>query len=302
MLVVMALGGNALLRRNQRPEADIQRGNVLTAVATSVAPIAREHSVVVTHGNGPQIGLLALQTAAFKEVKPYPLDVLGAESEGMIGYLIDQALAKELPGREVATLLTQVEVDPADPAFAAPTKPIGAVYGEAEARELVTRYGWTFARDGSGHRRVVPSPAPRRIRELNTVRLLVNAGVVVICAGGGGIPVMVTADGGLRGVEAVIDKDHSAALLAEQLGADALLLLTDVSAVWTKWPACSESRPIGRTTPAALRAHDFAPGSMAPKIEAACRFAERTGRIAAIGAMDEAQAILAGQAGTIVKA
>jgi carbamate kinase len=302
MLVVMALGGNALLRRNEPAEADLQRRNVLTAVAKSVAPVAREHRVVVTHGNGPQIGLLALQMAAFKEVKPYPLDVLGAESEGMIGYLIEQALAEELPDREIATLLTQVEVDPSDPAFAAPSKPIGPLYREAETRPLATRYGWIFAREGSGFRRVVPSPAPQRIRELKTVQLLVHAEVIVICAGGGGIPVTVTAAGGLRGVEAVIDKDRSAALLAEQLGADVLLLLTDVSAVWTKWPATPDSRSIGHATPTELRAYRFAPGSMAPKVEAACRFVERTGRMAAIGAMEEAQAILDGRAGTIVTA
>ena len=301
MRVVMALGGNALLRRNQAPEAEIQRGNILAAVATSVVPIARDHSVVVTHGNGPQVGLLALQTAAFKDVKPYPLDVLGAESEGMIGYLIEQALGAELPDREIATLLTQVEIDPNDPAFAIPSKPIGPVYGESEARDLKARNGWIFAQEGGGHRRVVASPAPQRIRELNAIRLLVNAGVIVICAGGGGIPVIVTADGGLRGVEAVIDKDHSAALLAEQLGADVLLLLTDVSAVWTKWPVSSDSLPIGRTTPVELRAYNFAPGSMAPKVVAACRFAERTGGIAVIGAMEGALAMLDGRAGTIVR-
>jgi carbamate kinase len=195
-----------------------------------------------------------------------------------------------------------VEVDPSDPAFAEPSKPIGPVYGEAEARELTARHGWAFAREGSGWRRVVASPVPRRIRELNTLRLLVHAGVIVICAGGGGIPVTVTAAGEVRGVEAVIDKDRSAAVLAEQLGADALLLLTDVSAVWTEWPATPDSHPIGRTTPAELRAYRFAPGSMAPKVEAACRFVERTGRIAAIGAMEEAQMMLAGRAGTIVKA
>jgi carbamate kinase len=297
----MALGGNALLRRNEQPELDVQRRNVLTAVAKSVAPIAREHRVVVTHGNGPQIGLLALQTATFREVKPYPLDVLGAESEGMIGYLIEQALAEELPGREIATLLTQVEVDPTDPAFAAPTKPIGPLFGESDAHDLTTRYGWTFAREPGGYRRVVASPAPRRIREVNAVRHLLDADVMVVCAGGGGIPVVVTAEGGLRGIEAVIDKDHTAALLAEQLGAEILLLLTDVSAVWSKWPASSDSHPIDRTTPAELRGLDFAPGSMAPKVEAACRFAERTGGIAAIGAMEEAQAILRGTAGTIVR-
>ncbi|HXF88180.1 MAG TPA: carbamate kinase [Xanthobacteraceae bacterium] len=301
MLVVMALGGNALLRRNEPPRADIQRKNILEAVAKSVAPVARAHDLVVTHGNGPQVGLLALQTAAYRAVSPYPLDVLGAESQGMIGYLIEQALAKELPDREVATLLTQVEVDPADPAFVAPTKPIGPIYGIEEAQALAARNGWAFVWENGGSRRVVASPAPKRIRELTTIRLLVKAKVIVICAGGGGIPVAVTAEGGLRGVEAVIDKDHSAALLAEQLQADVLLLLTDVSAVWTEWPRSPTSRPIGRTTPAELTGYAFAPGSMGPKVAAACRFAERTGRIAAIGALEEAQAILEGRAGTIVQ-
>jgi carbamate kinase len=302
MLVVLALGGNALLRRDEPPEADVQRANVLTAVARSVAPIAREHGVVITHGNGPQIGLLALQMAAFTQVKPYPLDVLGAESEGMIGYLIEQALGAELPGRQIATLLTQVEVDPADPAFAAPTKPIGPVYGEAEAHALAARHGFRFARDGGGLRRVVASPLPQRIRELDAIRLLVAAGVVVICAGGGGIPVVRAAGGGLRGVEAVIDKDRSSALLAEGLGADALLLLTDVAEVWTRWPRSADSRPLSRATAQELRSYEFAAGSMGPKVEAACRFAERTGRFAAIGAMEQAPAILAGRAGTRVTA
>jgi carbamate kinase len=299
MLVVMALGGNALLRRNEPPRADIQRRNILAAVARSVAPVARAHDVVVTHGNGPQVGFLALQAAAFGSSDP--LDVLGAESQGMIGYLIEQALAEELPGREVATLLTQVEVDANDPAFIAPTKPIGPLYTIEETRTLAARNGWAFVRENAGYRRVVPSPAPRRIRELAIIRLLVKARVIVICAGGGGIPVVVTAEGGLRGVEAVIDKDHAAALLAEELQAEALLLLTDVSAVWTEWPPTPASRPIGRATPAELARHAFAPGSMGPKVAAACRFAERTGRLAAIGALEEAQAILEGRAGTIVK-
>jgi carbamate kinase len=302
MRVVLALGGNALLRRNEPPEAEVQRANVLTAVARSVAPIAREHSVVITHGNGPQIGLLALQMAAFTQVKPYPLDVLGAESEGMIGYLIEQALGAELPGREIATLLTQVEVDPVDPAFATPTKPIGPVYDEAEAQALSARHGFRFARDGGGFRRVVASPLPKRIRELDTIRLLVAAGVVVICAGGGGIPVVRTAAGALRGVEAVIDKDRSAALLAAELDADALLLLTDVAEVWTSWPRTADSRPLARATTQELRSYEFAAGSMGPKVEAACWFAERTGRFAAIGAMEQAPAILAGRAGTRVTA
>jgi carbamate kinase len=301
MLVVLALGGNALLRRNEPLEADVQRRNLLTAVADSLAPIAREHRVVVTHGNGPQIGLLALQAAAYKEVRPYPLDVLGAESEGMIGYLFEQALASELPGKEIATLLTQVEVDADDPAFAKPTKPIGPVYSAAEAERLRARSGWAMVPDGGGFRRAVPSPAPKRIREINVIKLLIDASALVICAGGGGIPVVVTGAGEIRGVEAVIDKDFSAALLAEAIGADLLLLLTDVSAVWTRWPM-SEGTPIGRTTPTELRGLSFAAGSMGPKVEAACRFVERTGRRAAIGALDQAPALLEGDAGTQVQA
>jgi carbamate kinase len=299
MLVVLALGGNALLRRGEPLEAEVQRRNLLAAVGKAVAPIARTHQVVITHGNGPQIGLLALQAAAFKDVRPYPLDVLSAESEGMIGYLIEQALGNELPDREVATLLTQVEVDRADPAFAKATKPIGPVYRETEARRLAALTTWTLVPDGSGFRRAVPSPAPRRIREINVIRLLVQCGMIVICAGGGGIPVVAAEDGGLRGIEAVIDKDLASALLAEQVGADALLLLTDVPAVWTRWPA-SQGQPIGHIAPAALRAFAFDPGTMAPKVEAACRFAERTGRMAGIGSIDQAQAILEGRSGTIV--
>jgi carbamate kinase len=300
MRVVLALGGNALIRRGEPPEASLQRRN-LERVAGTLASVARQQEVVIAHGNGPQVGLLALQAAAYKDVAPYPLDILGAESEGMIGYLIEQALSGELPGREIATLLTQVEVDEADPAFAAPTKPIGPVYGEAEMRALAARTGWRFCKDGPGFRRVVPSPEPRRIREINVIRRLVDAGVLVVCAGGGGIPVTVTPGGGLRGVEAVIDKDLAAALLAEELSAEALLLLTDVPAVFTRWPP-SQGKPIGRTTAAKLRAMTFAPGSMAPKVEAACRFAERTGRLAGIGAIDQAGMILNGAAGTTVLA
>jgi carbamate kinase len=300
MRVVMALGGNALLRRGEPLAADVQRRNVLRAVSLAVAPIARDHEVVITHGNGPQIGLLALQTAAYRQVPAYPLDVLGAESEGMIGYMIEQALAGELPGRELATLLTQVEVDPADPAFAAPSKPIGPLYGKPEAERLGAETTWVFRPDGDFYRRVVPSPAPRRIREIGAIKLLIGAGAVVICAGGGGVPVVALPDGRWRGVEAVIDKDFSAALLAEELGADALLLLTDVPAVWTRWPM-AEGQPIGSISAAALRALSFAPGSMAPKVAAACGFVERTGRFAGIGALEDAPSILAGRAGTIVR-
>ena len=300
MLVVMALGGNALLRRSQPLEAEIQRRNVSNAAAKAIAPIAREHRLVITHGNGPQVGLLALQSMALAGLAPYPLDVLGAESEGMIGYLIEQALAGELPGQDVAALLTQVEVDPADPAFAMPSKPIGPIYDEREARLVSARTSWTLVKDGAGYRRAVPSPTPRRIREINIIKLLVRSGIIVICAGGGGIPVLVTPERALRGVEAVIDKDYSAALLAEQIGADALLMLTDVPAVWTKWPM-AEGKPIGRTTPGELRRLNFAPGSMGPKVEAACRFVEARPGVAAIGRLEDAVGILAGRLGTQVR-
>lgn len=196
-------------------------------------------------------------------------------------------------------MLTQVEIDPSDPAFLAPTKPIGPLYDAAEARRVERELSWSTMRDGAGWRRAVLSPEPQRIREIAAIKLLVRGGAIVICAGGGGVPVVATPEHGIRGVEAVIDKDLAAALLARSLVADALLLLTDVAAVWTRWPA-SEGRPIGRTTPAALRAQSFAPGSMGPKVEAACRFVEATGRWAAIGAIDQALAIVEGSAGTIV--
>ena len=299
MLVVIALGGNALLRPGERPEVEIQREN-LRAAAAAIAGIARRHSIVVTHGNGPQVGWLALQAEAAAG-RPDPLDVLGAESEALIGYLIEQELAPLLPGRELATLLTQVEVDPGDPAFARPTKPIGPLYAEARARALAAERGWQVAAVPGGFRRVVASPEPRRIRELNVIRRLVGAGVIVICAGGGGIPVAPTGAGALRGIEAVIDKDLTSALLAAELGADALLLLTDVDAIYADWPAPAQ-RPIRHATPAELRARQLPAGSMGPKAEAACRFVERTGGLAAIGALADAARVLAGDAGTTVRA
>jgi carbamate kinase len=299
MLVVMALGGNALLRRNEPLELELQQRHLKTSVSRAVGPICREHQTVITHGNGPQIGLLALQMAAYGQVRPYSLDVLSAESAGMIGYLIQQALANELPDRETAALLTQVEVDEADPAFSEPSKPVGPLYGEVESKELAAKLGWTFIRDGEGFRHSVPSPLPRRICDIRVIERLLRAGVVVICAGGGGIPVAKGSDGTLHGVEAVIDKDHTAALLAEQLDADALLLLTDVSSVWTRWPMPA-GEPIGRIRAEELRMMHFAPGSMRPKVEAACRFVERTGRIAGIGAIEQAVDILAGRSGTMI--
>ena len=298
MRVVIALGGNALLRRGEPPDADTQRRNIAQA-ARLIALIAASHEVVITHGNGPQIGLLALQAAAYPPATAYPLDILGAENEGLIGYLLELALANALPDRSVVTLLTQVEVDPADPAFAAPTKPTGPVYGEGEATRIRAEMGWSMMPDGAGWRRAVPSPMPRRISEIDAIRTLLNANFVVICAGGGGIPIVVLHSGERRGIEAVIDKDFAAALLAESIGADFLLLLTDVPAVWTRWPM-ENGTPIGKTTPAELRRLSFAPGSMAPKVEAACRFVERTGGSAGIGAIEQANAILQGAAGTIV--
>jgi carbamate kinase len=298
MRIVIALGGNALLQRGQPLEVEIQRRNICMA-ARALAEIAREHQVVVTHGNGPQVGLLALQTEAYKQVRPYPLDVLVAETEGAIGYLIEQELRDRLPDRQVVTLLTQVEVAPDDPAFDRPTKPIGPLYTRAEAKRLAAERGWAIAPDGDAYRRVVPSPEPRRIIELPTIRLLVESGAVVICAGGGGIPIMISTDGSIRGVEAVIDKDLAAALLATELEADGLLLLTDVDAVYSDWGSPA-AKPLRHVTPAQLRNYTFAPGSMAPKVEAACRFVEATGGFAGIGQLEDGTKILAGKAGTII--
>jgi carbamate kinase len=311
--IVIALGGNALLRRGESPSADGQRRNV-HAAARALAEIARAHSVVITHGNGPQVGLLALQAEAISdlpasselpEMTPYPLDILGAQTQGMIGYLIEDELRDALGSdREVATLLTQVVVDARDRAFEAPSKPVGPVYDESTARQLAADRGWSVAADGPHWRRVVPSPEPTRILEIRSIELLLEAGVVVICAGGGGIPVVEDARGGWCGVEAVVDKDLSAALLARAIDADGLLLLTDVDAVYDDW-GTDRATPIRRATPDALRTRTFAAGSMAPKVEAACRFVEvndtrkRGGqRFACIGALEDTASLLAGSAGT----
>jgi carbamate kinase len=299
MRLVVALGGNALLQRGQALSADNQRRNVRTAAA-ALAPLAREHPLVITHGNGPQVGLLALQDAAYRDDVHYPLDVLGAETEGMIGYLIEQEMGNLLPeGQRFATLLTQTEVDPRDPAFQNPSKPIGPLYDAAEAERLAAARGWRIAADGDAFRRVVPSPRPRRILELGVIDLLIDNGVIVICAGGGGIPVVGRDDGQLFGVEAVIDKDAASALLARELGAQALLMLTDVDAVYKDWGE-PDATALRRISPDAIRRYEFAAGSMAPKVEAACEFVEQTGGIAGIGRLQDAQAILAGEAGTII--
>jgi carbamate kinase len=299
MRVVAALGGNALLQRDEPAEAEVQRRHVAEA-ARSLAEIARDHELIITHGNGPQVGLLALQSAAYAEVTPYPFDVLGAESEGMIGYLLEQALRNELPDRQIAAILTQVLVDAADPAFGAPSKPIGALYDEATAQRLAEERGWTVKRDGDRWRRVVPSPEPRSIVELETIKTLVDLGAIVICAGGGGIPVVKNGAGRLHGVEAVIDKDLSAALLALELKADALLLLTDVDGIQLDYGTPS-ARPLRNATPAELTALNLPAGSMGPKAEAARRFVERGGETAAIASLENARAALDGVTGTTVR-
>jgi carbamate kinase len=296
--VVVALGGNALTRRGEPVETGRQRCRLRVAVA-ALAGIARRHELVVTHGNGPQVGLLALQAEAHDPRHPVPLDVLGAESEGMIGYLLEQELRNALPDRNVATVLTQVVVDAADPAFARPSKPIGPGWSRERAERLARERGWSVAPDGDAWRRVVASPEPRQILELTAIRLLLEARVLVVCAGGGGIPVVASASGALHGVEAVVDKDLASALLARELGADALLLLTDVDAVYADWPGTA--RPFGATCPRELRAQAFAAGSMGPKVEAACRFAEAGAGLAAIGSLEQAEAILDGASGTRVR-
>jgi carbamate kinase len=298
MRVVIALGGNAIARRGESLETEAQRARVHEA-AVALAEVTRVHDVVITHGNGPQVGLLWLQSQSHG-VGPSPLDVVGAQTEGMIGYLLEQEFASLFPGSEVATLLTQVEVDPDDPAFGAPTKPIGRRYTEERATALAAEFGWIIVPEGDGYRRVVPSPKPKRIRELRTIELLVEAGVLVVCAGGGGIPVVVMPDGGLRGVEAVIDKDRTAALLACELHARRLLLLTDVPAVFEDWP--ERQRPLRSISARALRKLEFDPGSMGPKVEAACRFAEGSRGTAIIASLEDAGRVLAGEAGTHVRA
>lgn len=300
MLIVVALGGNALLRRGEPADAKTQRANVELA-AEALADLAHEHTLVITHGNGPQIGLLALQADAYTGTAPYPLDVLGAESEGMVGYLLEQALRGRMPERQTATLLTQVIVDGEDPAFAHPSKPIGAMYDYATAQRLASERGWSVAADGDGWRRVVPSPAPQEIVELQTIRTLVEAGVLVICAGGGGIPVIASAGGALHGVQGVIDKDRCAALLARELDADALLLLTDVAAVQRNY-GTDHAEALADVSVAEIDPQAFAEGSMRPKVQAACSFASETGRLAAIGALADAGEILAGARGTRIHA
>ena len=301
MLVVAALGGNALLKRGEPLTAEVQRNNVQIAARSLAAVVRAGHDLVVTHGNGPQVGLLALQGASYKPDEAYPLDVLGAETEGMIGYMIEQELENALEhDRPVATLLTQVVVDPRDPAFEKPTKFVGPVYDREEAERRAAGAGWSIAPDGDKWRRVVPSPKPLEIPDMRVLKLLLDQGVVVVCAGGGGIPVLRREDGSMVGIEAVIDKDAASALLASQLGADALLLLTDVDAVYRDF-GTDQSTPLSELTVAEARALEMPAGSMGPKLQAACDFAE-AGGISGIGRLQDAVAILDGSAGTRVSA
>lgn len=298
MRVVVALGGNALLRRGEPLTAAVQRTNVRIA-ALALADLARDHQIIVAHGNGPQVGLLALQGAAFDPEKPWPLDVLGAETDGMIGYLIEQELMNALPAdARCATLLSRVEVDPKDPAFDNPSKPIGPVYTDSEAALAASDHGWQMVEEATGGmRRVVPSPKPLRIIGLDAVKVLLDAQHIVICAGGGGIPVMRNADGDMEGVEAVIDKDRTSALLAIGLNADALLLLTDVAGIYRDFGG-DEQSIVETLPPSEIETLELPPGSMGPKASAAASFISGGGKCAGIGQLTDARAILEGHAGT----
>jgi carbamate kinase len=299
MRIVIALGGNALLQRGQPMTAENQRANIRVA-AECIARVVPGNEVVIAHGNGPQVGLLALQAAAYLDVAPYPLDVLGAQTEAMIGYVIEQELGNLVPFETpLATLLTMIEVDAHDPAFDHPTKPIGPVYDRATAERRAREDGWVIAPDGDGFRRVVASPEPRRIFELRPIRQLLERGTVVVCAGGGGIPTVYDADGHLHGIEAVIDKDLASGLLAKDLEADLLVIATDVDGVYTDW-GTPEQRRLDRVTPDELEPLSLPAGSMGPKVRAACRFARETGHDAVIGSLADIVELVAGTGGTRV--
>jgi carbamate kinase len=299
--IVVALGGNALLERGEAPDSDIQESHVRRA-AEALAPLGTDHHLIITHGNGPQVGVLAIESASDPTLShPYPFDSLVAETQGLIGNWLLQAVERAIPARSAVCLLTRTVVGADDPAFQRPTKFVGPMYAEALAKELAAQRGWEVRQDGAGWRRVVPSPEPRDIVELEDIRLLVDRGAMVICAGGGGIPVVRDPDGSLRGVEAVVDKDLTAALLATRLDADALLLLTDVANVELNY-GTPGARAIGAASVAQMRDHSFAAGSMGPKVAAACRFVEDTGGQAAIGRLQDAALLLSGAVGTLITA
>jgi len=298
--LVVAIGGNALLERGEVPLVEIQEKHVGVAVE-ALAPLASDHDLVITHGNGPQVGLLANESALDPDLPgPYPLDVLVAQTQGMIGYFLQQAFENALPGRQVISLVCQTEVAVDDVAFDDPTKFVGPFYPEAQARSLAAQRGWRIGPDGGAWRRVVASPEPLSIIEIRTIRLLLGDSVIVICAGGGGVAVSRNVDGRLKGVQAVVDKDLTAALLARDLEADGLVILTDVANVEVGF-GTDGAHPIGRTTPSALRAIAFPSGSMGPKVNAACRFVEATGKPAMIGRLQDAARLVEGTAGTVVE-
>ena len=298
--IVVALGGNALMQPGQPLSMAAQRRNARQAGA-AIAEICHRHEVIVTHGNGPQVGALSLQNLASGALPDMTLDVLSAESEGMIGYILEQELSNSLPGRDVATLLSLVVVDPGDEAMANPRKPVGPWYEVRQWHPLAAANGWAGIEENGRYRRVVPSPEPVEILELAAIEALLGAGIVPICAGGGGIAVSRTSEGALEGVEGVIDKDLTSALLAVEIGASNLLLLTDVDAVYRDWGG-ARPRPLASLDRAAAAELSLAAGSMAPKVEAALRFAEATGRAAAIGRLQDAAALLDRKAGTQVTA
>jgi carbamate kinase len=302
MRVVVALGGNALLQRGEPMTTEVQRKNVRRA-APALALIAADHELVISHGNGPQVGLLALQAAAYTDAEPSTLDVLGAQTQGMIAYLLEQELRNHFPPTErFATIMTMVEVDKDDPAFTNPTKFVEPIYPEGEAQKLAEVKGWPFRKDGDSWRRVVPSPRPQHIFELEAIRALLDLDIVVICTGGGGIPTLVTEVEGrpsLTGVEAVIDKDLASELLAREVGADLYVMATDVDGVYTGW-GTPDQRRLDKVTPEQLRDLQFPAGSMGPKVDAAARFVEETGRRAAIGGLADIEQIVEGRAGTQV--
>ena len=303
MRVVVALGGNALLKRGEPMTAENQRANVRGA-APDLAAVGRKHQLVLSHGNGPQVGLLALQASAYTEVDPYPLDILGAQTEGMIGYVLEQELGNVMPPETpLATILTMVQVDPSDPAFDDPTKFVGPIYDRQQADALAADKGWRFKPDGDSWRRVVPSPEPQHIFEIQPIRWLLDHDVVVICAGGGGVPTMFlpSAETTLVGVEAVIDKDFASELLAREVAADLFVMATDVDAVYVDW-GTPQQRAVRNVTARELRSSSFPAGSMGPKVDAACRFVEATGGRAAIGSLTQIQQIVEGTAGTQVTA
>jgi carbamate kinase len=302
MRVVIALGGNAILKRGEPMSAENQRQNVRRAAIAIGQVIEAGHEVVVTHGNGPQVGLMALQDVAYDQALASPIDVLGAETEGMIGYLIEQELGNVIPAEsELATLLTQIEVDATDPAFRKPTKQIGPIYGRKEAAALTARHSWVMEPDGSHFRRAVPSPHPKRILEIGVIRLLIEHDVTVICTGGGGIPVVRQKDDSYIGIEAVIDKDHASGLLAREISADALLMLTDVDGVYLGWGSAQQRR-LEFAKPDELNSYSFPAGSMGPKVRAAIDFVSGGGRMAGIGRLEDALEILMHRAGTIIEA